>query len=75
MCQGFSHFSGFLHHFLLATLVTSCIWVKDGVLSVSIKGESEQSSLCICLKTTALKVQQFLGMVILWCKFNNSILA
>ena len=28
MCQGFSHFSGFLHHFVLAKLATSSIRVK-----------------------------------------------
>ena len=29
MSQGFSHFSGYLHNFLLAKLVTSSIRVKD----------------------------------------------
>ena len=29
MCQGFSHFSGFLHHLVLATLATSSIRVKN----------------------------------------------
>ena len=28
MCQGFGHFSGFLHHFVLAKLATSSIRVK-----------------------------------------------
>ena len=28
MCQGFSHFSGFLHHFALAKAATSSVWVK-----------------------------------------------
>ena len=28
ICQGFSHFSSFLHHFVLATLATSSIRVK-----------------------------------------------
>ena len=28
MCQGFSHFSGFLHHFVLAKLATSSIRVN-----------------------------------------------
>ena len=28
MCQGFSNFSGFLHHFVLAKLATSSIRVK-----------------------------------------------
>ena len=28
MCQGFNHFSGFLHHFVLAKLATSSIRVK-----------------------------------------------
>ena len=28
MCQGFSHFSGFLHNFVLAKLATSSISVK-----------------------------------------------
>ena len=28
MCLGFSHFLGFLHHFLLAKLATSSIRVK-----------------------------------------------
>ena len=28
MCQGFSHFSGFLHHFVLAEVPTSSIRVK-----------------------------------------------
>ena len=28
MCQGFSHFSGFLHQFILAKLATSSIRVK-----------------------------------------------
>ena len=28
MCQGFSHFSGFLHHCVLAKLATSSIKVK-----------------------------------------------
>ena len=30
MCQGFNHFSGFLHHFVLAKLPTSRIRVKKG---------------------------------------------
>ena len=34
MCQGFSHFSGFLHHFVLAKLTTSSIRVKDNQLDV-----------------------------------------
>ena len=29
MCQGFSNFSGFLHHFVLAKLVISSIRVND----------------------------------------------
>ena len=29
MCQGFNHLSGFLHHFVLAKLATSCIRAKD----------------------------------------------
>ena len=29
MCQGFSHFSGFLHHFVSATLATTSIKVKE----------------------------------------------
>ena len=29
MCKVFSHFSGFLHHFALAELATSSIWVKN----------------------------------------------
>ena len=29
MCQGFSHFSGFLHHFLLAKVATSSIRVNS----------------------------------------------
>ena len=28
MCQGFGHFPAFLHHFVLAKLATSSIWVK-----------------------------------------------
>ena len=28
MCQGFNHFSGFLHHFVLAKLASSSIRVK-----------------------------------------------
>ena len=28
MCQGFSHSSGILYHFVLAKLATSSIWVK-----------------------------------------------
>ena len=28
MCQGFSHFTGFLHHFVLAKLAISSIRVK-----------------------------------------------
>ena len=28
MCQGYSHFSGFLHHFILAKLATSSIRVN-----------------------------------------------
>ena len=30
MCQGFSHLSGFLHHFVLAKLATSSVRVKPG---------------------------------------------
>ena len=29
MCQGFSHFSGFLHHFVLAKLANSSISVNS----------------------------------------------
>ena len=29
MCQGFSHFSGFLHDFVLAKLATSSMRVND----------------------------------------------
>ena len=29
MCQGFSHFSGFLHHFVMAKLATSSIRVNS----------------------------------------------
>ena len=29
MCEGFSHFGGFLHHFLLAIQATTSIRVKD----------------------------------------------
>ena len=29
MCQGFKHFSAFLHHFVLAKLATSSIGVKS----------------------------------------------
>ena len=32
MCQGFCHFSGFLHHFVLAKLATSSIRVKPPTL-------------------------------------------
>ena len=35
MCQGFKHFSGFLHHFVLAKLATSSIRVfKRGLFII-----------------------------------------
>ena len=33
ICQGFSYFSGILHHFVLAKLAISCIRVKESVCS------------------------------------------
>ena len=33
MCQGFSHFSGFLHHLILAKLATSSIRVNPFILT------------------------------------------
>ena len=35
MCQGFSHFSGILHHFVLAKLATTSIRVKAELVRVS----------------------------------------
>ena len=33
MCQGFSHFCSFLHHFVLAKLATSSIEIKNYLVS------------------------------------------
>ena len=42
MCQGFSHFSGSLHHFVLGKLATSSIRVKRGVFSDIVSSISER---------------------------------
>ena len=36
MCQGFSHFSDFLHHFVLAKLATTSIRVKQATAFISV---------------------------------------
>ena len=48
MCQGFSHFSGFLHHFVLAKVATSSIRVKELVNHEHFEG-AHSSAQCQCI--------------------------
>ena len=49
MCQGSSHFSGFLHHFVLAKVATNSMRVKQN-MTLKVEKTAEQSESNTCLQ-------------------------